>query len=55
MDYLFIVKLSGFIVVLVVFSMRIERRLTKIETNIVWIIKKLDSIGSCNSTKGKES
>lgn len=56
MDYLFLIKLSGFVVTLVIFSVRIERRLTRIEVDVTWI-KKLLNGANCNvnlSCKEKE-
>ena len=37
MDYIFFIKLAGFVMALVIFSVRIERRLTRIEVDIGWI------------------
>jgi len=54
MNYLFLVKLAGFIIILIIFSVRIEHRLTHIEVDIGWI-KKLISDMNCNSNlKDKE-
>lgn len=54
MDYLFWIKLASFIVVLVVFSVRIERRLTRIEVDLDWIKRLIMNINCNGNSKEKE-
>lgn len=54
MNYIFIINVAGFVLALVIFSSRIERRLTRIETDVNWI-KKYINKGQCsNESTGKE-
>lgn len=54
MNYLFLIQLAGVIVVLIVFFVRIEHRLTHIEVDLTWIKKIVGSIGCNVNSKGKE-
>lgn len=54
MDYMFLIKLSGFIFALVIFSVRIERRLTRIEVDIGWIKSLVMNINCNSNSKEKE-
>jgi len=53
MGYLSVIKLAGFIVTLIIFSVRIERRLTRIEVNIEWIKGIISNIG-CNDNSNRK-
>lgn len=54
MDYVIpTVQIGLFIITLIVFSSRIEHRLTKIETDISWLKQKINPFCNANS-KNKE-
>lgn len=54
MNYIFIVNIAGFVLALVIFSSRIERRLTRIETDVGWIKKFINKSNCSEEATGKE-
>ena len=54
MNYIFVINVAGFVLALVIFSSRIERRLTRIETDVSWIKKYINNTKCSNESTGKD-
>ncbi len=54
MNYIFVINVAGFVLALVIFSSRIERRLTRIETDVGWIKKYINKSSCSNESPRKD-